>query len=326
MPAQPQTLRKLADLQGHAETVWNLAWNPKKSLLASCSTDKDVRLYSYKKLSSGISGESETVFRLEEVIPSGHKRTVRCVSWSPTGDILATSSFDSTVGLWEHIPDDIRSSMSDGSPDWECFGTLEGHESECKSVSFSYNGNFLASCGRDKSVWIWEVHPDADFECAGVLIEHTQDVKTVKWHPKEEILASASYDNTIKLYIDDPYYDWVCYDTLEAHDSTVWSLSFSPCGRYLASASDDLSIWIWCRLNADDCKKRGIKPREKASSREGEGWYPSYRIKGHFTRPIYSVSWAAGDTSDPAQALGKIAAAGSDGKILIYYVVCISCF
>ena len=112
MPAQPQTLRKLADLQGHAETVWNLAWNPKKSLLASCSTDKDVRLYSYKKLSSGISGGSETVFRLEEVIPSGHKRTVRCVSWSPTGDILATSSFDSTVGLWEHIPDDIRSSMS----------------------------------------------------------------------------------------------------------------------------------------------------------------------------------------------------------------------
>jgi hypothetical protein len=259
-------LQLIADLPGHAEPAWQVAFNPTRNLLASCSTDKTFRLYSYalpKSDSGDISIEAgdqttqaayltglpkvddaKPVFNLVGVTKTEHKRTIRSIAWAPSGRTLATGSFDSTVGVWEEIdPEDDDSSESSEVQDeamdldddegqgarraggrkekfgeWECVTALEGHESECKSVGFSSDGGLLASCSRDKSVWVWEgesscgsienpshavyvhkietiadipVQPDADFECIAVLMEHSQDVKTIAWHPKEEVCFIA---------------------------------------------------------------------------------------------------------------------------------------
>ena len=79
------------------------------------------------------------------VLEGAHYRTIRCVSWSPCGRLLAATSFDGTTSIW-----------SNKTPDFECVATLEGHENEVKSVAWSASGAYLATCSRDKSVWIFE--------------------------------------------------------------------------------------------------------------------------------------------------------------------------
>lgn len=158
MPA----LQPVAELPGHTDPAWAVAFNPSRALLASCSTDRTVRLYTYTLPSDPSSSalaspeSAKPSFTLSTTIPTGHKRTVRSLAWAPGGRTLATASFDSTVGVWEEVPSSDDDENGDDRGEWECVTTLEGHESECKGVGFSADGALLASCSRDRSVWVWE--------------------------------------------------------------------------------------------------------------------------------------------------------------------------
>ncbi|KAF8067569.1 WD40-repeat-containing domain protein [Lyophyllum atratum] len=290
----PYTLQPLCTLPGHSERAWNIAWNPTRPLLASCSSDKTVRMYAYSPASPSDPSDTVPEFTHVSTIATGHTKAVRAIAWAPSGQTLATASFDSNIGIWEQ--------EGDNTSEWECASQLEGHETECKSVAYSSTGTLLASCSRDKTVWIWEVHPDADFECMGVLMDHSQDVKCVVWHPTEEILASASYDDTIKLYVDDPSDDWFCFATLTGHTSTVWSLAFSPNGRYLASSSDDRTVRIWKRVHTQEHR-----------------WECVLVLGGH-ERSVYSITWGVGKgaSKQGETNLGWLATTGSDGSIRVW--------
>jgi WD40 repeat protein len=88
-------------------------------------------------------------WKLLQTFRGVHGRTVRSVAFAPIRKsmALASASFDGTIAIWEYVDD----------KDWECIAQLEGHDSEVKCVVWNRTGSLLATCGRDKSVWIWEL-------------------------------------------------------------------------------------------------------------------------------------------------------------------------
>ena len=130
---------------------------------------------------------------------SAHSRSIRSVAFAPLASshlILATASFDGMVSIWEcdssHLENlDMEDDDEDVTTRFEMIAQLEGHENEVKCVSWNMTGSLLASCGRDKTVWIWECflpgtvggaavmsggdqpqQDEGDFECLAVLQGH----------------------------------------------------------------------------------------------------------------------------------------------------------
>jgi WD40 repeat protein len=230
--------------------------------------------------------------------------------------------------------------------DWEFAIVLEGHDSEIKTVSYSPSGQFLASCSRDKSIWIWEEigeEGEDEFETIAVLQEHTADVKCVSWRRDDgngEVLASASYDDTIRLWRGDDDGEWNCVGVLEGHDGTVWSLEwepeismkllaessgsqdteeqekdYSPKIPRLLSSSADHTIRIWSQAPAPPPPNRpsyfnsGI-PSTMRPAPTTETWEVTSTLPKAHTLPIYSTSWSSKS--------GRVVSSGGDGKIVIY--------
>ena len=187
---------------------------------------------------------------------------------------------------------------------------LDGHESEIKSLSFSSGGTFLATCSRDKSVWIWEELEEDVFETVAVLQDHTQDVKCVAWHPEELVLASAGYDETVRIWRE-VHGEWECVALLEQGEGTVWSLAWGKDGRLVAVGDDGVPrIWERVEGGAEEGDGDGKVPSILRGDSGEEKWRVAEELPKVHVRSIYSVAWSARS--------GRIVTCGGDGRIVVY--------
>lgn len=224
--------------------------------------------------------------------------------------------------------------------DWEFAIVLEGHDSEVKNVAYSPSGQWLASCSRDKSVWIWEdigEEGDDEFETIAVLQEHEADVKYVCWRRDDgngEVLASASYDETIRFWRGDDEGEWSQIALLKGHEGIVWCLDWEPevsqkvfapeseaTDEYrpqtprLISSSSDCSIRVWSIQptppppNRPSYFNSGI-PSTMRPGPTTETWECTATLPKAHDLPIYAIGWS--------KKSGRVVSISGDGKIVIY--------
>ncbi|MCT7951247.1 hypothetical protein NG798_15715 [Ancylothrix sp. C2] len=117
---------------------------------------------------------------------------------------------------------------------------LEGHQDSIWAVSFSGDGELIASGGNDKTVKVWR----RDGSVLATLEGHTESVTRVVWGHNTKILASASRDTTVKLWDLKSGFP-VLQKTLKGHKDFVFGVAFSPDEKLIATASKDKTVKLW---------------------------------------------------------------------------------
>lgn len=114
-----------------------------------------------------------------------HSDEIWDISISPNGQFLATASKDETVILWST------------KPPFDVIKCWKGHQNVVSAVAWSWDSQFIASCGNDGFVYVWTPSRDAHL----VKIEpHTSVVTSIAWIPETYSFITAGMDKQMILH------------------------------------------------------------------------------------------------------------------------------
>ena len=121
--------------------------------------------------------DSKTVFK-------AHNSWVRCVDFSPNGELLFTAGYDDHIGIWNTADDEPQPIQM-----------IEAHKGWVRWVRVNADGSLLASCGNDNMIRLWNL-PDGtlDREFAG----HERYPYAVVFHPDGKRIVSFDLMGVIR--------------------------------------------------------------------------------------------------------------------------------
>lgn len=206
-----------------------LAISPDGTLLALNTCGGKVRLDPSGNILCEFSGvrllDADTGDSVAE-LPQNFDAMVWRMAFSPDGNLLAASSGDGTVRLF-----DVQAATEQS--------TLLQSESRAFGIAFSSDGKTLAAGLGDSTVRIFNI---ATAQEMVVLRGHTEPVICVAFSPDGSLLASGSVDKKIRVW---NTATGELLTTLEGHTDYVISIAFSPDGSQIASGSYDKTVRLW---------------------------------------------------------------------------------
>ena len=118
----------------------------------------------------------------------GHGGPVMGLATSVEKNLLASTSFDYSVLLWEF--DKIKEVQQ-----------LIGHDAAVNVAKFSGSGKLLATGGDDAQIFIWNTEKLNNIKNSPtILSSHTAKIVDIDFSNDERKLASAGWDHSIKIW------------------------------------------------------------------------------------------------------------------------------
>ena len=194
-PSGPSPPFGLPELKGHTGPVTSVAFHPNLPILATASTDGNLRVWSL---------ETDTPAQIKHDLLN-HNVPLTSVVFSPDGRKLA-------VGRWARSPGttlvvlERRGGHVIGEPLGVTYEIsdqlqLDRHWESVMSVAFSPDGQTLAAGGAEGAVHLWAINSEGDIQSIPrVLPRHKDSVFKVVFSPDGKTLASGSDDGTVLLW------------------------------------------------------------------------------------------------------------------------------
>ena len=238
----------------HGSSIRTVAYSPvNSSLFASAGDNRAVKLWNL---------QNDTVTTLGH-----HTDTVNSIAFSADGQLLASGGDDYAFKVWDvslqreiesfqHITDNSISQIKavTFSPNgqrlatagvhvklwdtrnWTEVTTLR-HDEWVLAVAFSADGKLLATGDTSGQLNVWNL------QSRQLIAQRQADsnaIYAVRFSPNNRILAGAGYKGQIKLW---KVPNWQYLGTLRAN-GTVQGISFSPDSRTLASTGyESVNLW-----------------------------------------------------------------------------------
>jgi WD40 repeat protein len=284
-------------LSGHTNCVLKAKWSPDGTRIATASSDETAIIW-----------DANTGKRLN--ILNGQNSYVTNLIWSPNGNFIATEgNLDYTVIVWDAIHGTKINSFEDnyssddfswsrdsrriaiggknyeGAIIWDVITgtkllTFDGHNNMIWNLSWSPDGNRLATASIDSFAIIWDVKTGAIIH----ILKGSAGLYHISWSPDGSKVATSSRDsnaiiwdvitgakicnlNGINSYLSEVKWSpdgslvatvgnnktadiWDIntggkIHNLIGHESWINNINWSPDGKYVVTASWDSSSIIW---------------------------------------------------------------------------------
>ena len=176
------SLDETRTLRGHTDRIGGITWFPFATLDSGNVSPPSVNL-----ATSGGEGNIH-LWSLTQDTPistlSGHTSRVCRTEFHPSGDYVASASFDTTWRLW-----DTRTTTQ--------LLLQEGHSREVYSLAFNVDGSLLATGGLDSIGRIWDLRTG---RTVMILDGHMKDIYALDWGCDGHRVLSGSGDGFVKAW------------------------------------------------------------------------------------------------------------------------------